>query len=204
MIGGLLGPGVWRVPSSDQLPRNFFDILIWDQRFKMGRLGLAFKILFSGQTAKKVMASLSDSTDKLPAPKPKPEPPKPKRSEAITLLSALQREARFVDFIQESIDGYNDAQVGAAVREIHRGCQDVLKRMFSPTSIVDQEEGSSVQVDDAASGKFRLTGNVAQSSGSASGELMHHGWQATKCDVPGWSGADDALSVINPAEIQVS
>lgn len=170
----------------------------------MGRLGLAFRILFSGQTAKKVMASLSDSTDKLPAPKPAPEPPKPKRNEAITLLSALQRDARFVDFIQESIDGYNDAQVGAAVREIHRGCQDVLKRMFSPTPIVDQEEGSSVQVDNAASGKFRLTGNVSQSSGSASGELMHHGWQTMKCDVPAWSGGDDALSVINPAEIQVS
>ena len=175
----------------------------------MGRLGLAFKILFSGATAKKVMASLSEDTAKLPAPvdKPKPAPPappRPKRSDAVMLLSVLQREARFVDFIQESIDGYNDAQVGAAVREIHRGCQTVLGRMFAPVAIIDQEEGSAVSIQDAASGQYRLTGNVSQSSGAVSGELMHHGWQATKCEIPKWSGGDDALDVIAPAEVQVS
>jgi hypothetical protein len=168
----------------------------------MGRLGLAFKILFSGATARKVLESLSEPTQKLPAPAP--PAPKPSRSDAITLLSALQRDARFVDFIQEPIGGYTDAQVGAAVREIHRGCRDVLSRMFSPLPIVDQEEGSSVEVANAASGRYRLTGNVAQSSGSTSGQLMHHGWLASKSDVPQWSGADDAIGVITPAEVHVS
>ena len=173
----------------------------------MGRLGLAFKILFSGATARKVLESLSDETQKLPAPvpaAPKPEPPKPVRSEAVTLLAALQRDARFVDFIQEPIDAYTDAQVGAAVREVHKGCRDVLSRMFAPVPIVEQEEGSTVNVADAASGKYRLTGNVAQSAGSASGQLVHHGWHATKSDVPKWSGSDDGLKVIAPAEVQVS
>ena len=192
----------WRLQSTGQtkLQRNIFI---------MGRLGLAFKILFSGATAKKVLESLSESetSPKLPAPEPvapKPVPPKPVRSDAITLLSALQRDARFVDFIQEPIDAYTDAQVGAAVREIHRGCHGVLSRMFAPTPIVNQEEGSVVQVDDVASGKFRLTGNVAQSSGSASGQLEHHGWMASKCEVPKWSGSSDALNIITPAEVQVS
>ena len=167
----------------------------------MGRLGLALKILFNGTTARKVLDSLSEPVQKLPAPEP--SAPKPVHSDALILLSALQRDARFVDFIQEPIDAYTDAQVGAAVREVHRGCHDVLSRMFNPQPIVDQEEGSSVEVANTASGQFRLTGNVAQSSGSASGQLMHHGWLASKSDVPKWSGADDAANVITPAEIQV-
>lgn len=170
----------------------------------MGRFGLALKILFNGATARQVLESLSGSTEKLPAPQPKPETPKAVRSDAVTLLSALQREARFVDFIQEPIDGYNDAQVGAAVREIHRGCHEVLSRMFAPAAIVDQEEGSSVEVADAASSQYRLTGNVSQSSGGAQGQLMHHGWLAKKCDLPKWSGGDDAVNVIAAAEIQIT
>jgi len=173
----------------------------------MGRLGLAFKILFSGETAKKVSDALTNAPAGLPEPaaKPKPQPPpKPTRSEAITLLSALQREARFVDFIQEPIDGYNDAQVGAAVREIHRGCHEVLTRMFAPTPIVDQPEGATVEVSDPASGAYRLTGQVAQTSGAVSGQLVHHGWVANKCEVPKWSGEGDSADVIAAAEVQIS
>ena len=76
---------------------------------------------------------------------PKPvtkQPPKAARSEAITLLATLQREARFVDFIKEPLDGYSDAQIGAAVRDVHRDCGKVLDRLFAIRSLVDQEEGS--------------------------------------------------------------
>lgn len=172
----------------------------------MGRLGLAFKILFSGETARKVLSSLTNETEKLtaPEPAPEPEPVRPVRSEAVTLLAALQRDARFVDFVNEPIDGYSDAQVGAAVREVHKGCKDVIDRMFGLSSVVDRAEGSQVSVDDAASSRYRLTGSVSQSSGAASGELMHHGWQASKCDVPEWTGDDAGINVVVPAEIQVS
>jgi hypothetical protein len=46
----------------------------------------------------------------------------PARSEALNLLAAMQREARFVDFIREPLDGYSDAQIGAAARTVHRDC----------------------------------------------------------------------------------
>ncbi len=36
------------------------------------------------------------------------------RSDAVTLLAALQREARLVDLIQENLAAYSDAQIGAA------------------------------------------------------------------------------------------
>ena len=59
-----------------------------------------------------------------PPPKPKPEPQNP----AVTLLAALQREGRLVDFLQENIDEYTDQMVGAAVRDIHRDCRKALDR----------------------------------------------------------------------------
>ncbi len=175
----------------------------------MGRLGLAMKILFNSTVAKQVTDLLSKSTAELPAPvkeaTPAP-PPKPKveRSEAVTLLAALQREARLVDFLQEPIEAFSDAQVGAAVREVHRGCKEVVDRMFAPAPIVDQAEDSIVEVTEPSSGRWRLTGNVGQSSGAVSGKLVHHGWSASKCDVPKWSGDADAIQVIAAAEVQVS
>ena len=89
---------------------------------------------------------------------PKPEaPPQPKtppapvvkaplRSEAITLLATLQREARFLDFLMEPLAGYADAQVGAVARDVHRDCGAVVKRLFDPKPAVSQEEGSPLEV----------------------------------------------------------
>src|SRR5258708_33455175 len=41
----------------------------------------------------------------------------------LRLLSVLQREGRLVDFLLEDIQAYPDAQVGSAVRYIHRQSQ---------------------------------------------------------------------------------
>ena len=76
--------------------------------------------------------------------------------------------------------------------------------MFAPEAIVNQPEESNIEVPDPASGKWRLTGNVSQSENAVQGTLMHHGWMASKCDVPKWSGADDSTNVIAAAEVQVS
>jgi hypothetical protein len=166
----------------------------------MGRLGLAFKILFNGDVARQTDVALSGQ----PTPVIEQAAPEPVRSEAVTLLAALQRDARFVDFIQESIDGYNDAQVGAAVRDVHHGCRDVLERMFDLKPIVDQEEDTDIQVSDPAAARWRFTGNVGQSSGTVSGRLMHAGWKLLKCRVPEWSGSSEDAGIVSPAEIQVS
>ena len=136
----------------------------------------------------------------------KPEPPRPQppaRSEAITLLAALQREARFIDFIKEPIDGYPDASVGAAVRDIHRECGKVLDRMFAPRPVVAESEGATIEVPatfDAA--RYRLTGNV-RSEGPFHGQLVHHGWEASACNLPTWSGDNSSALVLAPAEVEV-
>ena len=115
-----------------------------------------FQILFSGDAAKKVHLALNPPTD---APKEtvvekvvekiveKKVVEKPVRSDALTLLAALQREARFVDFLQEDLQPYDDAQVGAIVRDVHRGCAGVVKRMFDVKPLTDAAEGTSLTID---------------------------------------------------------
>ena len=96
-----------------------------------------------------------------PATKPPAAQP-PVRSEAMTLLATLQREARFVDFIQEPLAGYSDAQIGAAARDVHRDCGTVLERLFALRPVVPDEEGAEVEVPAGFdAGRYRLTGNVA-------------------------------------------
>src|SRR5690242_11018654 len=81
-------------------------------------------------------AGLLPAADKQPTALPPPEAElvtKPVvdgkaelRRGAVQLLALLQREGRLLDFLQENIDGYSDDQIGAAVRDIHRGCKKVL------------------------------------------------------------------------------
>lgn len=144
----------------------------------------------------------------LPAPAAKPaEPPpkkKPTRNDALTLLAALQREARLVDFLQEPLDGYADAQIGAAVRDIHRDARSAIGRIFAMQPLTDQAEGATIEVAAGADAmRYRLVGNVAGSP-PFRGTVRHHGWQATKCELPEWTGGADAQNVVAPIEVEVS
>ena len=46
-------------------------------------------------------------------------------------MAALQREARFLDIVKEPLGQFDDAQVGAAARDVLRDCGDVIERMFA-------------------------------------------------------------------------
>ena len=136
------------------------------------------------------------------APPPARRPP-PVRSEALSLLAALQREARFIDLVQESLDQYTDEQVGAAARDVLRDCRTVLDRLFDLQPALPHSEGETVQVPAGFDpGRFRLTGNV-EGEPPFSGRLVHHGWQANRCQVPQWSGSESATKVIAPAEVEL-
>ncbi len=129
--------------------------------------------------------------------------PKQTRSEALSLLAALQREARFVDFIQEPITAYSDAQVGAAVRDIHKHCGEVLGRIFALEKVAFDAEGATVAVPAGAeAGKYRLVGNVTGQP-PYRGVLCHHGWQATRCEIPEWTGGDANTRIVAPAEVEL-
>jgi hypothetical protein len=140
---------------------------------------------------------------KKPAPAPAPIPKPPARSEAITLLATLQREARFLDFLMEPLTGYADAQVGAVARDVHRDCGAVVKRLFDPKTAVSEEEGSTLEVPAGFdAGRYRLTGNVAGQP-PYRGKLVHPGWEAAKCELPTWSGPKESARVIAPAEVEL-
>jgi hypothetical protein len=135
----------------------------------------------------------------------KPPPAaKPLRSDAITLLATLQREARLVDFVKESLDGYSDAQIGAASRDVHRGCGEVLERLFAIRPLLEQQENATVEVARGFdTGCYQLTGNVTGDP-PFQGKLVHHGWRATQCELAAWSGSKAAARVVAPAEVELS
>ena len=141
------------------------------------------------------------------APKPPTKEPAPARpaarSDGLTLLATLQREARFVDFVKEELDNYTDAQIGAVARDVHRDSGKVLERMFQLRPVVAAEEGAAVDVPAGFdAGRYRLTGKVTGDAGQR-GELVHHGWEATACEVPAWTGSAAAARVVAPAEVEL-
>ncbi len=180
----------------------------------MRRIWLAirvfFLVLFNRAVAARIgeaLAGQGKTLAEVPAPpKPKPAPPPcgPIRSEALTLLATLQREARFVDFVQEPLTGYSDAQVGAAARDVHRDCGKVLERLFALRPIVASQEGVEVEVPVGFDpGRYRLTGNVTGQP-PFRGRLAHPGWEATICELPKWSGRQSAARVVAPVEVELA
>ncbi len=172
-------------------------------------IGLAFKLFWRALTdrefSRRVEPLLHGESPTVAAvPIPVVSTPKPPaRSEALTLLAVLQREGRLVDFLKEPIAGYNDAQIGAAVRDIHRDCGAVLDRLFALKPVLDQPDGSAVNVPvgfDAA--QYRLTGNVAGQP-PFQGRLRHGGWEATRMQLPQWNGAASTAQIVAPAEVEL-
>jgi hypothetical protein len=124
------------------------------------------------------------------------------QSAAITLLATLQREARFIDFIQESLAGFSDAQIGAAARTVHDDCAKVLQRFFDLQPIVNQPEESPLEITEGNASSFQLTGNLSQSF-PCQGKLIHSGWKATKIDLPTWSGQPETALIVAPSEVEI-
>jgi Domain of unknown function (DUF2760) len=168
-------------------------------------IGLAFNIFFKVLGDREFAGKLSDwmNTPALPAAKPEKPSAAKKRSEAVDLLAALQREGRLVDFLKEKLDDYSDAQIGAAVRDIHRDCASAVDRMFGIADLVDLPEGSEVSLPaEIDPGQFKLTGRVG--SQVSKGKLCHHGWKITRHDIPAWTGRETSAWAIAPAEVEIT
>ncbi|MEW6433093.1 MAG: DUF2760 domain-containing protein [Myxococcota bacterium] len=167
------------------------------------RLKLALSILFGGPAPQ---APALPAAAAPPAPSPSPEPPRPtpeaQHASALFVLGLLQREGRLLDFLQEDIAGFADADVGAAARVVHEGCRKVVARYLPVTPVVKDAEGATVQVPKGFdANRFRLTGNVT-GEGPWSGALKHHGWVATKVELPEVPTSVD-LKVLAPAEVEI-
>lgn len=121
---------------------------------------------------------------------------------AVQVLSLFQREGRLIDFLQEDIEPYDDARIGAAVREVHRGCSAVLKDSLGLVPVLDAQEGSQVEVDeDFDPSKIKLVGNI-HGNPPFTGVLRHCGWKVVELRLPVRTGTVDH-SVIAPAEVEI-
>jgi len=175
----------------------------------MNRIDLAIRSFFWIFMNRKFADKVQDHFDSVVAENapeleaPKSEEVKKERSEAVQLLALLQREGRLVDFFKESIDSYSDAQIGAAVRDIHRDCSALLARVFAVEPLENREEGTSILVPQGFNPEqFHLTGNLTGNP-PYNGTLRHHGWKVTKTELPVWRGNDSAASVISPVEVEL-
>ena len=121
---------------------------------------------------------------------------------AQQLLGLLQRDARLIDFVQEDIAAYSDADIGAAARVVHEGCRKVLNKHFRIEPVRNEREGSRVTLAegfDAAA--VRLTGNVVGSA-PFTGSLSHRGWRVTESRLPKLADGHDT-SIIAQAEVEL-
>lgn len=120
---------------------------------------------------------------------------------AVYSLNLLQREGRLIDFLQEDITPYSDAQIGAAVREIHAGCRKTLTDHFDIQPVVKgSAEGETCTAPDQFDpAVFRLTGSIPKNP-PYQGTLRHCGWQADKVSLPKRTGKHNP-TVVAPAEI---
>jgi hypothetical protein len=121
---------------------------------------------------------------------------------ALQLLGILQRDARLIDFAQEDLSHYSDAEIGAAARVVHEGCRKVLREHFMIEPVLKETEGSRITVQpgfDASA--IRLTGNVVGSA-PFNGVVGHRGWRATDVHLPTLAEGHNA-NVLAPAEVEL-
>ncbi|MFX1766636.1 DUF2760 domain-containing protein [Paraburkholderia sp. A1RI-2L] len=195
-----------------------------------GRLSLAFGSFFAilgnaelaagvrrlrdGETPVSTPAPASAPQAAAPAPAPAPAAapvakPAPAAAieeaspqSALQLLGLLQRNARFVDFVEEDIANYGDADIGAAARLVHEGCRATLREHFTIRPVRTEAEGSRVTIAEGFDATaIRLTGNVVGAA-PYHGTISHRGWRVEDVKLPKLVKSNDA-KVLAPAEVEL-
>ncbi|MBP8267083.1 MAG: DUF2760 domain-containing protein, partial [Zoogloea sp.] len=107
-----------------------------------------------------------------------------------------------IDFIEEDVKAYSDADIGAAARVVHEGCRKVLREHFSIQPLRTENEGSRITLPegfDAAA--VRVTGNVVGKA-PFTGSLSHRGWKVSETRLPKLAPGHDA-SIVAQAEVEL-
>ena len=135
------------------------------------------------------------------APPAPPLPRPPDHAGNLQVIALLQRDGRLLDFLEESLEGFTDAEIGAAARTVHEGCKKALDLYLTLEPVYREAEGASITVlagfDPAA---VRLTGNVVGAP-PFKGSLRHHGWRAARAAFPPPPAHDP--TILAPAEVEL-
>jgi hypothetical protein len=168
-------------------------------------IGIVIGLVVGGLAGYALAAAKAGKGTAVPAPPPPPAvppaPPKPSGA-ALRMLALLQAEARLVDFLLEDIAGATDAQIGQAVREVHKKAQAALKQHAVIETVLGGTEGDTTTVpkgfDPSA---IRVVGNVTGEP-PFTGQIQHPGWRVRELKLsPPPAGADEF--VLQPAEVQI-
>jgi hypothetical protein len=137
-----------------------------------------------------------------PLPPVSPPPAGPSPTPALQLLSLLQREGRLIDFLQQDIATFPDADIGAAARLVHEGCRKALRSHVAIDPVRSEDEGARVTLPAGfEADQVKLTGDL-KGSPPYSGVLRHRGWRARTIDLPTVVGQHDAR-ILAPAEVEI-
>ena len=100
------------------------------------------------------------------------------------LLSLLQEKGRFLDFVMDDIKSVPDAQITAAARFVHQGCQSIMQSNFKIEPIASVAENQSITLAaDYERSDYRLTGKI-EGEPPHTGTLKHKGWKTTSVSLP--------------------
>lgn len=160
-------------------------------------IGLAFKAFFkclgSNPTSQKI-AELMEESEEEEAPKAVAT------SSSAQLLAAFQKEGRFIDFLQEDLSSFPDAQVGSVARSVQQGCRQVAQQYLTLTPVMSEKEGDQVTVEEGFDPhRVSLVGKV-EGEPPFTGALRHHGWCLEKDELPALGTPD----ILLPAEVELS
>ena len=167
------------------------------------RVSLAFGSFFSTLSNPGYAARVQSLREPDKAAPAAAAPPKPASIDAaLQLLALLQRDARLIDFVQEDLASYSDAEIGGPARLVHEGCAKVLREHFTLVPVRSEAEGSPVTLAAGFDARaIRLTGNVVGQA-PFRGSLSHRGWRATEVRLPTLAAGHDA-AVLASAEVEL-
>ena len=171
-----------------------------------------FALLFKGVIPADILRAFG-----VPSGEPAPPPPRAapataglapsapvedRGDRAIQLLALLQRDGRLVDFLLEDLTPYTDAQVSAAVRDVHANCRRAIDRYLPLEPILADDEGMTTALSAPVDPSMvKLVGNV-RNQASYRGTVRHRGWRVGRVALPPLAPAD-ARFVVAPAEVEI-
>lgn len=122
------------------------------------------------------------------------------------LLGLLQEKGRFLDFVMDDIKSYPDAQIAAAARFVHQGCQEVMKQNFTIEPVATVLENQSITLEaEFDRNEYRLSGKI-DGEPPYTGVLKHKGWKTTSVSLPKVLGARaqaEGAHLLVAAEVEV-
>lgn len=166
---------------------------------------LVVLLLLKQKSAPAVAAPAAPQAQPAPAPVPAPAAPVLKSHSpdaALQLLGLLQQEARFIDFLNEDLKGFSDAEIGAVARVVHEGGKKTLQQYFTLVPVRSEEEESRVTLPAGFNAaEVRVTGHVVGQP-PFTGTLVHRGWRVTGVTLPRLADGHDPRIIV-PAEVEL-